>query len=1024
MPRKHVNIGTNPNDSTGDTLRVAFTKINDNFSELYGETAADSQISFSGNKISANASNADLVLEGSGTGGVQLGALRVDGTSISSDDSTVVNINENVIVQGTITSRGVITADSYNGDGSNLTGITADQIGDLTTIGSTITAPSNADLTLATSGTGSISLDGIQIKGTSISSTDSTQININENVNVDGNLVFTGSLTGDGSGLTGITATTVSTPFSVDNLNFDDNTISSDSNADINITPGGTGAVNIMALTVNGTELSSTDSTQITIKENLHVTGTITGDGSGLTGVVATSIASPLSIDNITLDDNIISTSSNANLNLNPGGTGTVELQANTNIDGDATATTFIGDLRGATVFQAKATEDITKGEAVYISGLSGNTPEVALARANSASTMPAFGIAESDIANTATGNIVTFGSCPGHDVADFGETSITFALGDTVYISSAEAGKLTNVAPTGESNLIQNIGKIERATPTTNMTIKVGGAGRTNATPALNDGNIFIGNGSNQSSTVSLATQIKSYTGLTVVGDDSTGTSLNIGETFKVAGATGVTTAVSGDTLTITGPNLSSYLTDTTLNVVADDSATMAINNNGVIQFSGSRGVSTSTSSSGTVTITGPDLSSYITASSSDTLTNKTIDANGTGNSISNIEVADFAGSAIINVAETLASNDSDTALVTAGAIIDYVDAQDANIASDTLTLTNKTFDVEATGNSISNIDVADFKAAAIVTEGEGIGSNDNDTTIPTSAAVKDYVDNNAGGTTGDLTITGSTISAPSNADLTLNAGGTGSVDIDGIQIKGTSISSTDSTQININENVNIDGTLTVSGTQLSGTLITAGNTGTGSVALASESLQVTGTTNEINVDAAAFALSLSLADNISGIVSVTASGYLANDAIKIDDNKITGLRSNEDIHIDPAGTGGIIAQAPVTFNAGYIEKINTLTSSPTITVNCATASIHKVTLATNTGFVITNLPTGGTVTLIITQDGGGSNTATFGTDGSTAVKFPGGTSTLSTGGGDIDVVTIVNDGTNFLGNIAKDYS
>jgi hypothetical protein len=52
---------------------------------------------------------------------------------------------------------------------------------------------------------------------------------------------------------------------------------------------------------------------------------------------------------------------------------------------------------------------------------------------------------------------------------------------------------------------------------------------------------------------------------------------------------------------------------------------------------------------------------------------------------------VADFAGSAIINVSETLASNDSDTALVTAGAIIDYVDAQDdANIAGDTLTFTN----------------------------------------------------------------------------------------------------------------------------------------------------------------------------------------------------------------------------------------------------------------------------------------------------------------------------------------------
>ena len=57
-------------------------------------------------------------------------------------------------------------------------------------------------------------------------------------------------------------------------------------------------------------------------------------------------------------------------------------------------------------------------------------------------------------------------------------------------------------------------------------------------------------------------------------------------------------------------------------------------------------------------------------------------------------------------------------------------------------MTFTNKTFDVEGTGNSISNIDVADFKAAAIITESEGIGSNDNDTTLPTSAAVKDYVD------------------------------------------------------------------------------------------------------------------------------------------------------------------------------------------------------------------------------------------------------------------------------------------
>ena len=106
------------------------------------------------------------------------------------------------------------------------------------------------------------------------------------------------------------------------------------------------------------------------------------------------------------------------------------------------------------------------------------------------------------------------------------------------------------------------------------------------------------------------------------------------------------------------------------------------------------------------------------------------------------------------------------------------------------------------------------------------------------------------------------------------------------------------------------------------------------------------------------------------------------------------------------------------------YKEKQNALTSSSTITVDCDLAPVHKVTLAVNTGFVITNLSSGQTVTIIIVQDGTGSRTATFGTDTSTAVKFAGGTPTLSTAANAIDVVTIYNDGTNFLGNIAKAFA
>ena len=61
---------------------------------------------------------------------------------------------------------------------------------------------------------------------------------------------------------------------------------------------------------------------------------------------------------------------------------------------------------------------------------------------------------------------------------------------------------------------------------------------------------------------------------------------------------------------------------------------------------------------------------------------------------------------------------------------------------ASSTTTFTNKTIDADGTGNSISNIDIGNMTSAVVVTESDTIAGNDNDTTLPTSAAVKGYVD------------------------------------------------------------------------------------------------------------------------------------------------------------------------------------------------------------------------------------------------------------------------------------------
>jgi hypothetical protein len=141
----------------------------------------------------------------------------------------------------------------------------------------------------------------------------------------------------------------------------------------------------------------------------------------------------------------------------------------------------------------------IPAGCPLAIVGYAASRPLVAPADADDATKMPCIGLAAEQITNNSNGAVVATGISLGYDTS-------SFTTGDVLYIGTTP-GTLTTTKPTGESSLIQNIGKVTLSA--SNGRILVMGPGRSNAVSNLNNGNIFIGNASNQAVTNTLDTSI-----------------------------------------------------------------------------------------------------------------------------------------------------------------------------------------------------------------------------------------------------------------------------------------------------------------------------------------------------------------------------------------------------------------------------------------------------------------------------------------------------------------------------------
>ena len=118
----------------------------------------------------------------------------------------------------------------------------------------------------------------------------------------------------------------------------------------------------------------------------------------------------------------------------------------------------------------------ISAGQVVYAAGATGNEIiNIGLADASDPAKMPAIGIALEYLATNAQGLAVSFGVVNSM-AADFNE-------GDTLYVSNATPGEVSNVQPHGLTDLIQNIGVLVKGHASQGVA-HVTGVGRANDIP------------------------------------------------------------------------------------------------------------------------------------------------------------------------------------------------------------------------------------------------------------------------------------------------------------------------------------------------------------------------------------------------------------------------------------------------------------------------------------------------------------------------------------------------------------
>lgn len=179
------------------------------------------------------------------------------------------------------------------------------------------------------------------------------------------------------------------------------------------------------------------------------------------------------------------------------------------------------------------------------------------------------------------------------------------------------------------------------------------------------------------------------------------------------------------------------------------------------------------------------------VTTTGTQTLTNKTIDANS--NTLTNVEVDNFNASAIIDQANdggiSAATSASDTALVTEKAVATAIETATTGqvTLTGTQTLTNKTIDAD--DNTISDLETDNFKSGVVraYTDGIRATTSASDTSLVTEKAVAAAIEDFATQDGVENTIETATITANVPTVTTWGTDATGTIAIENVSISAT---------------------------------------------------------------------------------------------------------------------------------------------------------------------------------------------------------------------------------------------